>query len=106
MNYGTGAVMGVPAEDQRDWVAINAAHKQCAQLLAIADETLAKTQLYEVHGAGVEAFGSVEFKNRIGAQHIERADFRHHVGGNVAHNPVEPILRLQRLLHELAQPFQ
>ena len=29
-------------EDQRDWVAINAAHKQCAQLLAIADETLAK----------------------------------------------------------------
>ena len=28
-------------EDQRDWVAINAAHKQCAQLLAIADETLA-----------------------------------------------------------------
>ncbi|MDR0276356.1 MAG: glutathione S-transferase [Paucimonas sp.] len=28
-------------EDQRDWVAINAAHKACAQLLAIADEALA-----------------------------------------------------------------
>ena len=28
-------------EDQRDWVAINAAHKQCAQLLSIADQALA-----------------------------------------------------------------
>ncbi|MEE1925830.1 glutathione S-transferase [Pseudomonas sp. 148P] len=28
-------------EEQRDWVAINAAHKACAQLLSIADEALA-----------------------------------------------------------------
>ena len=32
-------------EHQRDWVAINAAHKQCAQLLSIADQTLS-TQPY------------------------------------------------------------
>jgi len=32
-------------EDQRDWVAINAAHKQCAQLLSMADQALA-TQPY------------------------------------------------------------
>ncbi|MDZ3990539.1 Glutathione S-transferase GstB [Pseudomonas sp. Teo4] len=37
------AVLGPAAhpEEQRDWVAINAAHKQCAELLAIADQTLA-----------------------------------------------------------------
>lgn len=29
-------------EDQRDWVAINAAHKRCAELLAMADAALAQ----------------------------------------------------------------
>ncbi len=71
-----------------------------------ANEALAETQLRQVHGVLVETFGGVELKHGIGAQHVKRADFRHHVGGDVAHDTVKSILRFQRLLHELAEPFQ
>ena len=71
-----------------------------------ADQALAEPQLREVDGVGVQTFGGVELEHRIGAQHIERAHLGDHVGGDIAHDTVEPLLRLQRLLHELAEPFQ
>ncbi len=71
-----------------------------------ADQALAEPQLRKVDGAGVQALGGIEFEHRIGAQHIERADLGHHVLGDVVHDPVEPRLRLERLRHELAEPFQ
>ena len=55
---------------------------------------------------GFEAFGGVEFEHAIGAQHVERAHFGHHVLGDLAHDAVEPLLRLERLRHQFAQPFQ
>ncbi|AIZ32170.1 glutathione S-transferase [Pseudomonas parafulva] len=50
-------------EEQRDWVAINAAHKHCAQLLSIADQALA-TQPYltgEHIGMGDVPLGSFAY---------------------------------------------
>ena len=63
-----------------------------------ADQALPQPQLRQMDGVRVQTFGGVEFEHRIGAQHIERADFGDHVLGDVAHDPVEPLLRLQRLL--------
>ena len=71
-----------------------------------ADEALAEAQQRQVDGAGVQAFGGVELEHAVGAQHIERAHLGHHVRGDLAHDPVEPLLRLERLGHELAEPFQ
>jgi hypothetical protein len=59
-----------------------------------ADEALAQPQLREVDRAGVEALGGVEFEHAVGAQHVERAHLGHHVGGDLAHDAVEPLLRL------------
>ena len=70
------------------------------------DETLAEPQLRQVHGAGVEAFRRVQLEHRVGPQHIERAHFRDHVLRDLAHDPVEPLLGLQRLGHQLAQTLQ
>lgn len=71
-----------------------------------ADEALPQTQLRVVHRAGVEALGGVEFQHGVGAQDVERADLRHHVGGDLTHDAVEPRLRLERLRHQFAEPFQ
>ena len=71
-----------------------------------ADQALPELQLGQVHRAGIEAFGRVELEHGIGAQHIERADLGHHVLGDFAHDAVEPLLRLKRLGHELAEPSQ
>jgi hypothetical protein len=71
-----------------------------------ADKALAKAQLRQMHRAGIEAFRGVEFQHRVGAQHIKRAHFGDHVGGDFAHDPVEPLLRLQGFGHDLAQPLQ
>ena len=71
-----------------------------------ADQALSESQLREVDGVRVQTFGGIELQHRVGAQHVERANFGDHVGGDVAHDPVEPLLRLQRLLHEFAEPFQ
>ena len=63
-------------------------------------------QLGQVDGARVEALGGVEFEHAVGAQHVERADLGDHVLRDLAHDPVEPLLRLERLRHELAEPLQ
>lgn len=71
-----------------------------------ADQTLAETQLRQVDGVGIETDGRIELEHRVGAEHIERADFGHHVGGDIAHDPVEPFLWLEGLRHQFAEPFQ
>ena len=71
-----------------------------------ADKALAEPQLRQVDRTRVQTFGGVEFEHRIGAQHVERADLGHHVLGDVVHDAVEPLLRLERLRHQLAEPFQ
>ena len=71
-----------------------------------ADETLAEPQLRKMDRSGVQTLGSVELEHGVGAQHIERAHLGHHVLGDVVHDPVEPLLRLKRLRHELAEPLQ
>ena len=71
-----------------------------------ADEALAEPQLRQVDRFAVQTFGGVELEHRIGAQHVERADLGHHVLGDVVHDAIEPLLRLERLRHELAEPFQ
>ncbi len=64
-------------EDQRDWSAINAAHKQCAHLLSMADQTLA-TQPYlsgERIGMGDIPLGS--FAYAWFEMPVERPSMRH-----------------------------
>ena len=71
-----------------------------------ADEALSEPQLRQVNRTGIQTFRRVEFEHRVGAQHIEGAHLRDHVLCDVAHDTVETLLRLQRLRHELAEPFQ
>ena len=71
-----------------------------------ADQALPELELGKVHRPGVQTFGSVEFEDGVGAQHIERADLGHHVLGDFAHDAVEPRLRLKRFGHELAEASQ
>jgi len=44
-----------------------------------ADEALPEPQLGQVDGVRVQTLGGVEFEDRIGAQHVEGADFGDHV---------------------------
>ena len=57
-------------------------------------------------GLAVQAFGGKEFEPAVGAQHIDRADLGHHIGGDVDDDLVEPRLGADRLRHDLAQPAQ
>ena len=69
-----------------------------------ADETLAELERRLVHGGRVEALGGIELQHLVGAQHIDRADLRHHVGGDHHHDLVEAFLRAHRLRHHFAKP--
>ncbi len=60
----------------------------------------------KVDGFRVQALGGVELEHAVGAQHVERADLGHHVLGDLAHDAVKPLLRLERLRHQLAEPFE
>ena len=71
-----------------------------------ADEALVLAQHGDVHRLGVEALGGVQLERAVDPQHVERADFRHHVGGDQHHDLVEAILRADRLRHDLAKPAQ
>ncbi len=71
-----------------------------------ADEALPHPQLRKVDGVLVQTFGGVKFEHAVGAQHIDRAHLGHHVAGDLANDPVEPLLRLKRLRHQLAQPLE
>ena len=71
-----------------------------------ADQAFVLAQHGDVHRLGVEALGGVKFERAVDPQHVQRADFRHHVGGDQHHDPVEAILRADRLRHDLAKPAQ
>jgi hypothetical protein len=71
-----------------------------------ADEALAEAQGGVVHRIGIKADGGIELEHAVGAQHIGRADLGDHVLGDLAHDPVEPVLRLHRLRHDFAETFQ
>ena len=57
-------------------------------------------------GFAVETFGGEEFEPAVGAQHIDRADFRDHVGGDMDDDLVEAFLRADRLRHDFAKAAQ
>ena len=68
-----------------------------------ADQALADAQRGLVDGLALQALGRIELEHAVGAQHIDRADLGHHVGRDLAHDLVEPVLRADRLRHDLAQ---
>jgi hypothetical protein len=68
-----------------------------------ADETFVRAQDGLMRLA-VEALGGVEFERPVDAQHVARADFRHHVGGDQHHDLVEALLRADLFRHHLAEP--
>ena len=71
-----------------------------------ADEALVLAQHGEVHGLRVEALGGVQFERAVDAQHVERADLRHHVGGDQHDDLVQAFLRADRFRHHFAEPAQ
>ncbi|MHA6193743.1 glutathione S-transferase family protein [Pseudomonas wadenswilerensis] len=64
-------------EDQRDWVAINAAHKACAQLLSIADEALASQPFLSGEEVGMGDIPLGCFVYAWFEMPIERPEMRH-----------------------------
>jgi len=57
-----------------------------------------------VDGLAVEALRGIEFETTVGMQHVDRADFGHHVEGDLHDDLVEPCLSPDRLGHDFAQP--
>lgn len=64
-------------EDQRDWVAINAAHKTCAQLLSIADQALASQPFLSGQAPGMGDIPLGCFAYAWFEMPIERPEMRH-----------------------------
>ena len=54
----------------------------------------------------VQAFRRIKFEPAVGAQHIDRADFRDHVRGDMDDDLVEAGLRADRLHHDFAKTAQ
>ena len=71
-----------------------------------ADEAFMRVQHGLVDGLAVEALGGVEFERAVVAQHVHRADFRHHVGGDDHDDLVEFDLRCLRLRHHFPEPSE
>jgi len=71
-----------------------------------ADEALVGAQPGEMHRLAVQALGGEEFEDVVVAQHIDRADLRHDVGGDQDDDPVETRLRTHRLRHGFAEAAQ
>ena len=57
------------------------------------DQTLADPQPGAMHRLGAQPLGREQLEHLAGAHHIGRADLGHHLGGDDAHDPVEPLLR-------------
>jgi hypothetical protein len=68
-----------------------------------ADEALPRPHRRQVDGGAVEAFRGVELERLVGAQDIDRAHLGHHVGRDQHDDLVEPVLRADRLRHDLAE---
>ncbi len=71
-----------------------------------ADEAFAEAQAGLVDGLGLQALGGEQLQRAVGAQDIDRAHLRDHVGRDGDDNPVESFLRADRLRHELAKPAE
>ena len=71
-----------------------------------ADEAFAGAHRGQMDGLAVQAFGGEELERAVGAQHIDRADLGHHIGGDMDDDLVEPRLRADRLRHDFAEPAQ
>ena len=71
-----------------------------------ADQAFVRAQHGLVNGLLVEAFGGVQFERAVHAQHVDRTDFRHHIGGDQHHDLVQALLRADLLRHNLAKPAQ
>lgn len=69
-------MLRTPAE-QRDWVAINAAHKTCAQVLSIADQALARQPYLSGDALGVGDVPLGCFAYAWFEMPIERPEMRH-----------------------------
>ena len=59
-----------------------------------------------MHRRLVQAFRGVKLERAVDAQHVDRADLRHHVGGDQHHDLVQAFLRADRLRHDLAEAAQ
>ena len=69
-----------------------------------ADKALADLEFGFVHRPRIEAFGGVEFERIVAPQQIDRADLRHHIGGDEHDDLVQPLLGRFGLRHDLAEP--
>jgi hypothetical protein len=69
-----------------------------------ADQTFTREHCGQMHSFAIETFGSKKFEPTIRAQHIERAHFSHHIGGDRDHDFIETSLSVDGLGHDLAQP--
>ena len=71
-----------------------------------ADQTLAHLQLGKVHRILVQTFGRIEIENAVRAENIGGAHFGDHVVRDLTNDPVQSLLRLERLRHQFAQPLE
>ena len=68
-----------------------------------ADQAAADGERRPVHRARLQAFGGIELEHVVGAQHIDGAHLRDHVGRDERDHLVEPLLGADRLRHDLAE---
>ena len=71
-----------------------------------ADQAFVGAHHGAVHRIAVEAFGGIQLKCQIDAQHIDGAHLRNHIGGDQHHDLVKAFLRADRLRHDFAKPAQ
>ena len=69
-----------------------------------ADQAFVRPQHGLMHCRTVQAFSGVELQRAVHPQHVDRADLRHHIGGNQDHDLVQAVLRADRLRHHFAKP--
>ncbi len=69
----------------------------------IADQAFADAQPGAVDGLGLQPFGCEEFQHLARPHDIGRADFRHHVGGDGAHDLLQALFGAAALGHQTAQ---
>ena len=71
-----------------------------------ADEALARPHGRQMDGFAVEALGGEQLHRAVGANDIERAHLRHHIGGDEHNDAVEARLGRDGLRHDFAKPPQ
>ena len=71
-----------------------------------ADKALARAHGGLVDGLALQALGGEQLQPQIGAQHIDRAHLRHHVGCDVHDDAIKARLCVHRLRHDFAESAQ